>query len=50
MMQGRGMSGASSGTENAAFIVGLGGVRVASGVMAAEGPRQMKLGQYLLTV
>ena len=40
--------GLRAGTENAAFIVGLGAAcMVASEIMDAEGPRQIKLGQRL---
>jgi cysteine desulfurase len=40
--------GLRPGTENAAFIVGLGAAcMIASEVMDAEGPRQIKLGQRL---
>jgi cysteine desulfurase len=50
MMHGAGHErGLRPGTENAAFIVGLGAAcMVASEVMDAEGPRQKELGQSLL--
>ncbi|MGC1455659.1 MAG: cysteine desulfurase family protein [Nitrospirota bacterium] len=50
MMHGAGHErGLRPGTENAAFIVGLGAAcMVASEVMDAEGPRQKELGQRLL--
>ena len=49
MMHGAGHErGLRPGTENAAFIVGLGAAcMVASEVMDAEGPRQKELGQRL---
>jgi cysteine desulfurase len=49
MMHGAGHEqGMRPGTENAAFIVGLGSAAmIASDVIDAEGPRQMKLGQRL---
>jgi cysteine desulfurase len=50
MMHGAGHErGLRPGTENAAFIVGLGAAcMVASEVMDSEGPRQKELGQSLL--
>jgi cysteine desulfurase len=50
MMHGAGHErGLRPGTENAAFIVGLGAAgMIASDVMDGEGPRQEKLGQRLL--
>jgi cysteine desulfurase len=49
MMHGAGHErGLRPGTENAAFIVGLGAAcRIASELMDTEGPRQIKLGQRL---
>ncbi len=49
MMHGAGHErGLRPGTENAAFIVGLGAAcMIASEIMDAEGPRQIKLGQRL---
>ena len=49
MMHGAGHErGLRPGTENAAFIVGLGAAcKIASDIMDAEGPRQIKLGQRL---
>ena len=49
MMHGAGHErGLRPGTENAAFIVGMGAAcKVASEIMATEGPRQIKLGQRL---
>lgn len=49
MMHGAGHErGLRPGTENAAFIVGLGAAcMIASEIMDAEGPRQVKLGQRL---
>ena len=49
MMHGAGHErGLRPGTENAAFIVGLGAAcNVASEIMDTEGPRQIKLGQRL---